>query len=145
MKYGLVMVGVVAVCLALMEMTGNNKTFDSKSPLLLIYQFIAPAVVWYLGISARKKAQKGKLTFKQGLVEGFKIALVFGIVSPFVFTAYYLFINPGIVDYVANVYGLKGASTAIVIGVDMAVQFIGALIFGTIYAAIISFFLKNRG
>ncbi len=143
-KYGLILVCVLVVCLLLMEVTGQKESFDEKSPLFVIYQFIAPAVVWYLGIKAKKKMHKNKLTFKQGLVEGFKISLVFAIVSPFIFLAYYTLINPGILNFVRTAYNMPGASDAMVIGVDMLVQFFASLIFGTIYAAIISFFLKSK-
>jgi FtsH-binding integral membrane protein len=142
-KYGLLMCAVVVVCLTVMELTGQNQSFD-KSPLTIVWTFIAPAVVWYLGINARKKSQKGKLTFKEGVKEGFKISFVFGLVSPFIFALYYLLFNPQILEYVKTSYGLTNAEDAIVIAVDMLVQFISALIFGTIYAAIISFFLKTK-
>lgn len=142
-KYGLALVGILIVCFLVMEITGNNETFDGKSPLFLFYQFIAPAIVWYLGLRAKKKAQGGKLTFKQGVKEGFKISLVFGIVSPFAFLIYY-FINPGILNFIKAAYGMPNAADSMIIALDMVVQFISAIIFGTIYAAIISFFVKSK-
>lgn len=142
-KYGLVLCGVLVVCLLIMELTGQRDSFDLKSPLMVAYQFIAPAVVWYLGLTAKKKLQKGKLTYKQGVVEGLKMSLVFGIVSPFIFLLYYL-INPGILDYIKTAYQMPDAADNMVIVLDMVVQFFSALIFGTIYAAVISLFVKNR-
>lgn len=142
-KYGLIMCAVIVVCLSIMEITGQNQSFD-KSPIVAIWTFIAPGVIWYLGIKTRKDAQKGKLTFKEGVKEGFKISLVFAIVSPFVFLAYYLLINPEILSYVRKAYGLNSAAEGVVIATDMGVQFLSAVIFGTIYAAIISYFLKSK-
>lgn len=106
--------------------------------------FVAPLVVWTLGIRAKKKALKNKLSFKQGLSEGFKISLVYAAVSPFMFMAYYLFVNPEIINYVRSAYRITGATNNMVILVDMVVQFVTATLFGTIYSAIISFFLKSK-
>lgn len=144
LKYGSIMSAITATCLLLMEVTGQNQSFDSKSPIFAFGMFIAPAIVWYFGLKEKKEQQKGKLTFKEGVTEGFKISLAFGLISPFVFTAYYLFINPPILEYVREAYQLGTASNAVVIGVDMTVQLLSAIVFGTIYAAIISFFMKSK-
>ncbi len=143
-KYGLIMVTIPTICLLIMELTGQNQTFDNKSPFQLIFMFVAPLVVWTLGIRAKKKALKNKLSFKQGLSEGFKISLVYAAVSPFMFMAYYLFVNPEIINYVRSAYRITGATNNMVILVDMVVQFVTATLFGTIYSAIISFFLKSK-
>jgi hypothetical protein len=140
-KYGLIMCGLIALCLLYMYLSGSG--FDNKSPLFIFVSFIAPAFVWYFGIREKKKLLKNKITFKQGLKEGFKISLVFGIVSPFIFLAYY-FVNPVALDYVRSTYGLTQSPTIVAILIDMAAQFISAVIFGTIYGAIISFFLKTK-
>lgn len=142
-KYALIMSAVVVGCLVIMEVTGQNKTFD-QSPIAHFFTMIAPIVVWFFGIRAKKKLQKGKLTYKQGLMEGFKIALVYGLISPFIFLFYYLFINPEILNAVRTVYQLNGATNEMVIGVDMFAQFLAAIIGGTIYGAIISLFLKTK-
>ena len=143
-KFGLLMTASLIICLGLMEITGQNESFENKSPIFLIYQFILPAVIWYLGIKTKKDGQKGKLTFKEGVREGFKISVVFALTSPFIFAAYYLFVNPPILKYVKAAYGLTGSSDHLVIIVDMAAQVFSAIIFGTIYGAIISFFLKSK-
>jgi hypothetical protein len=143
-KYGLLMSLITSVCLMLIEVTGQNDTFEKKSIFEIFFTFIAPAIVWFFGIRARKIWQGNKLTFKQGLAEGFKISLVYGIISPFIFLKYYLLINPGILEYIRGAYGLVGASDAMVISVDMVVQFFAAIIFGSIYAAIISLVLRSK-
>jgi hypothetical protein len=142
-KYALIMSGIIALCLVFMEVTGQNDSFD-KSPLVAAAMFFAPVVIWYLGINAKKKLLKGNMTFKQGLLEGFKISLVYGIVSPFLFLVYYLLVNPGILEYVRKVYALTGASDTNVIVVDMAIQFFSAIIMGTLLGAVASFFLKSK-
>lgn len=142
-KYGLLMTGVIAVCLIIMEITGENKSFN-HSPLAFFFTAIAPAVIWFFGIRAKKKLLKGKLTIRQGIVEGFKISLVYGLVSPLVFLFYYLFINPEIIENVKATYQMTNVSDAMIIGIDMGVQFVAAVIFGTIYGAIISLFIKSK-
>ncbi len=142
-KYGLVMAGVTIICLLLMEITGQNESFD-KSPIATFFIFIAPLIVWFFGIRAKKKKLKNKLTFKKGLAEGFRISLAYAIISPFIFLIYYLVINPDILTYVGQTYGLQTTSKVLIVLVDMIAQFIGAIVFGTIYAAIISFALKSK-
>lgn len=143
-KYGLIMVAVTAVGLVLMEITGQNDTFETKSPFQLIFQFTAPAVIWYLGIKSKKKSLHNKLTYKQGLLEGFKISVVYAALSPFLFLLYYTIVNPGILNYVREVYSMEAASDSMIVGVDMAVQFVSALIFGSVYGAIIALFLRDK-
>jgi len=142
-KFALLMTGVLVLCLLFMELTGDNQSFE-KSPLFMIAQLVAPLVIWFFGIKARKDMNKGKLRFKDGVMEGFKISLVFAIVSPFVFLGYYTLVNPGIVRYVREAYRMDGAQDNLVILADMCVQFVAALLFGTIYGAIVSFFLKTK-
>jgi len=143
-RYGLIMTGVVVVCLAVMEFTGNNKSFE-HSPIFFFSMFIAPLIIWYLGIAARKKLQKGKLTFKQGLSEGFKISLVYAITTCLIFLVYYLYINPPIVNYVREMYRMTGAPNSTVIATDLTIFFVFTLIFGAVYSSILSFFLKSKG
>lgn len=135
------MCAVLAACLILMVIT--NTGFDSKSPFMTIATFIAPFIIWFLGIRAYKKILKGKMSFKQGLKEGFKISLTFGIISLFIFLVFYLF-NPSALEYAQTAYNLSGTSIQVVVMVDMLVQFFASIIFGTIYGAIISFFLKSK-
>jgi hypothetical protein len=142
--YGLILAGITITCLLLMEVSGNNETFDMKSSLQMFYMIIAPFIVWCLGIRAKRKQLKNTLTYRQGFVEGVKISLVYAIVSPFIFLFYYLIINPPIVEYVRTAYGLTGSSDAVVISVDMIAQFVTALIFGSIYSACIALFFKTK-
>lgn len=142
-KYGLIMTGIISLCLVSMEVSGQNDSFD-KSPLLLVAMMIAPVVVWYLGMNAKKKMLKGKMTFKQGFTEGFKISLVYALTMPLVFLFYYLVVNPEILAYVRKVYGMGGASDANVIAIDLVTGFITAIIMGTLLSSVISFFLKSK-
>lgn len=142
-RYGSILCALIVLCLASMEITGNNQSFD-KSPLTALFMFVAPIFVLYLAISAKKKSQKKKLKFKEGVMEGFKISLFFGIVSPFIFLFYYIIVNPAMIEYVKKVYNLGNADASLAVGVDMLVQFFTSIISGTIVSAIISLFLKTK-
>lgn len=143
-KYALIMTGVIIACLVYMHLTGNYNDFSSKSPVETIILIGAPLVIWFLGIRAKKKELKGKLTFEQGFKEGFKMSLAFAIISPFVFLVYYLVFNPGIVISVGDAYGIMNAPFVIIIAYDLVVQFLASLIGGTVYGAIISFLIRSK-
>ena len=130
-------------CLAWMEISGQNSSFD-KSPLTPLLIIIAQALIWYIGIAAKKKLLKNTISFKQGFVEGLKISLVFATVSSLIVLFYYKIVNPGIVASVKEAYMMKGASDQAAIHVDMLMQFVTSMIFGIVSSAIIAFFLKSK-
>lgn len=142
-KYGLLMCAGLFVCLALMHLNGQTATFDQKGPIGFVF-VLYPFVIWFLGIKAKKKELKGKMTFKQGWMEGIKTSLVFSIVSPFIFVTYYLGFNPDIISYVGETYQLGDASKETIILVDVVGQFVSTMVMGTIYSAIVAFFLKSK-
>lgn len=142
-RFGLLMVGVLILCLLGMEIAGNNQSFE-KGSFGMIVQMLAPLVVWFLGIRAYKKAKGGFMTWKEGFKEGLRISLVFAIVSPFIFLLYYILVNPMIVEYVKTAYQMPDVSTTAVIVVDMVVQFVSAMIFGAIFSAIIALLLRTK-
>lgn len=137
------MSSVLLICLTLMHVTGQYSSFEKGGPLDILF-ILSPFVVWYLGLRAKKKQLKNKMTFKQGWFEGIKIAAVFAVISPFIFMFYYVGFNPGILTYVGNSYGLAGASKTTVIVVDMVAQFVGSLIMGTMYSAILAVFMRSK-
>lgn len=142
-KYGLWLSALTLLCLFIMEITGQNNSFDNKSPLIFFLMVIAPALVFYSGIKNLKKSQKNKLTVKEGVQEGIRISIVYGIISPFIFLLYYQ-INPGILESIKIGYGMSEATDSMIISVDMLAQLIMALFFGAIYSTLISFLLKSK-
>lgn len=141
LKYAVIMCVVVAVCLIIMTATGGS--FESKSPLFAVVTLLAPLVVWYVGIKAKKRELKGKMSFKEGVAEGFRISVYYAIVSPFVFLTYYM-ANPYVVPEVGRMYGLTNASHNYIIAFDLGVEVVASLIGGTLYGAIVSLFLRNK-
>ena len=138
------MTAFTAAYILLMHVTGQYGPEYEANPLDLLFIVIVPLIVWYLGIKAKKKQKKGKLSFTEGVKEGFQISLVYAITSPFVFGIYHVLINPARVASLKPVYNLAGVSDMQIILVDMLVQFISAIVFGTLYAAIISYLLKSK-
>jgi hypothetical protein len=143
-KYGLITCLAIIFCLATMELTGQNSSFDNKSPFQFILMFIYPAVILYIGILAEKRLLKNKIAYKKALYEGIKISLVYALVSPFIIMLYYIFVNHGIIEYVRQAYNLNGQPDIIVVGADMIAQFFSAIVFGSFYAALIALLLRTR-
>ena len=145
-KYGLLMSAATALCILYVHATGgySNQQNIGKSPVEFVFIVFVPLIIWYLGISARKKQLKGKMSYKEGLIEGVKISLAYGVSSPFVYLIYYTFINPEVLSFMRKEYGLKNVSDTVVIIFDMLVQFFAAVVFGTIYGAIVSIFLRSK-
>jgi hypothetical protein len=131
---------ITIIALALMELSGNNQSYDPKSPLFIAYQFIIPVIVWYLAIRAKKKQLKNTLSFKQGMREGTLLGLVFGLTSPFIFLFYYTMVNPGIVEWIRHG---SADPTWLVIGKDMFLSLVVCFVTGLILSPPISFLLKK--
>jgi hypothetical protein len=142
--YGLLLSCVPIICLFLMEITGNNLSFDNPSWYELLLQLILPVLIIYAGIRAKKKQLGGLLSWKQGVVAGFEISLIFALISPFIFLAYYYFVNFQIVASVRTAYHMTRSSDFGVIRIDMLMQFVSALIFGLVASAVLSLFLRSR-
>jgi hypothetical protein len=132
---------ITVIALALMELSGHNQSYEPHSFLFIAYQFIIPVIVWYLGIRAKKKQLKNKLTFRQGMIEGILIGLVFGLTSPFIFMFYYIYINPGIVEWIRH--GSQDP-TWLVIGKDMLLSLIVCFVTSLILSPPISFLLMTK-
>ncbi len=142
-KYGLFMSIATALCILFMHFTGQYSNPEKRSPIEMLFIIFVPIIIWYLGIKARKKALKEKLPFKEGFFTGVKISLVYALTSPFIFLVYYT-INPSVIDFMKKEYMMPDASTGQIIAFDMLVQFLAALIMGSLYGAVISLFLKTR-
>lgn len=123
-----------------MQLTGENKGFTDGNAVFL-FTIAIPAIIWFFGIKAKKGELKNRMTFKQGFIEGWKITLIFALVSPFIFLVYYTLVNPQIVNWVRH-----GSTdpTAIVIARDMLLQFVISIIIGVLTSLPIALLLKSR-
>lgn len=143
-KYGLIMSALTAAFILSMHLTGQYTNLKERSPIEFVFIALTPVLVWYFGIRAHKKKLLGKLSWKEGVKEGFLIALVYALTSPFVYLIYYLLINPEIVAFMRQEYGMQTSSLEMVILMDVLVQFVAALVMGTLYGAVIAVFLRTK-
>lgn len=143
-RYGLLMTLLHTVWILFMHISGKYGLESKAIPFDFLFIAFMPLIIWFLGIRARKIAKKGKLSLKDGVKEGFHISLVYGLLSPIVYAIYYLFINPQVVGTLKPEYGLPGVSDMQIILIDMLAQFVSAIIFGTLYAVVISLFLRSK-
>lgn len=143
-KYGLIMSALTAAFILSMHLTGQYTQLQERSPVEFIFIALTPILVWYFGIRAHKKKLQGKLSWKEGVREGFLIAVVYALTSPFVYLTYYLLINPELIIFMRQEYGMQTSSLAMVVFLDILVQFVAALVMGALYGAVISLFLRTK-
>ncbi|HEY0980235.1 MAG TPA: DUF4199 domain-containing protein [Candidatus Paceibacterota bacterium] len=142
-NYALILSCFTIACLVLMETSGNNQSFNSGAWYQVLFMTIAPAVVLFLGIRTKRAILDGVMSFKQGFREGMMISLLFGIISAFVFLAYYKWFNSGILESVRIAYRMQSASETKLILTDMGLQVVFAVVFGAIVSSVSSFILKR--
>lgn len=104
-----VIIGLVSVLWIIgMQSFGYNlqNVEDSKNKWIEYTSVLIPLFGLYFGIRGLKKAQNGKLTFFEGLFEGFKIIAVGGALAAAASFIYiYLFAKNLTVDYLERIFG----------------------------------------
>lgn len=95
----------------------------------------------YLGIKAKGKEAGGALTFKDGLKTGVSIAFVYAVTVSLFFVGVIAFLGTKLMHMDPSM--TTQPMSRIVLGA-FAGLFIGALIFGLFYSAVISFLLAKR-
>jgi len=95
----------------------------------------------YLGIKAKGKEAGGALTFKDGLKTGVSIAFVYAVTVSLFFVGVISFLGTKLMHMDPSM--TTQPMSRIVLGA-FAGLFIGALIFGLFYSAVISFLLAKR-
>lgn len=144
MKFGLILCILPILSLSLMEITGNNQTFENPSWYQAVLQLGIPIIIIIWGLVTKKKERAGMISWKECVREGFKMSLVFGVISSFIFFAYYTYINPGIVSSITETYLLHNTAVTQVIAIDMMAQVLFALILGFVVSSIVGVFLQSK-
>jgi hypothetical protein len=109
-----VIIGIVsALWIVMMQTFGYNpqNLEDSKNIWLEYTSILIPLLGLYFGIKGLKNQQSGKITFFEGIFEGFKILAVGGLLaaaSSFIYVS--IFAKDLTVDYMERIFG------AVVIG-----------------------------
>ncbi|TKC00355.1 DUF4199 family protein [Pedobacter cryophilus] len=104
-----IIIGIVsALWIIIMQAAGYNpqNLEDSKNSWLEYTSILIPFFGLYFGIRGLKKQQGNKLTFFEGLFEGFKILAVGGLLAAaFSFIYVSLYAKDLTVDYMERIFG----------------------------------------
>lgn len=141
LKYGLLITAVVIVWIVVVHFVLDVGP-DSKVNLLAPIIFNLTAIVAILqGMRARKEELNGDLRFKEGLKTGMGISLVYAVSACLFFIIAFLVAGPKLLMSEA---GAPDRPMWEVATLAFAGLFLGSLIFGMIYSAIIAAFICRR-
>lgn len=143
-KYGLILTGTIVVWLAVMHSLGAYSAQKTEMSIVDYFYVLVPAIVLYLGIKEKKKMSKNRLTYKEGVIEGLRISVIYGVLSPIVFYLYYTLVNPDAIQFAKKAYGMMQFSDREVMFADLAVQFVFSILGGLIMSLVISYFLSKK-
>ncbi|MGH9968726.1 MAG: DUF4199 family protein [Pyrinomonadaceae bacterium] len=136
LKYGLMIALVVVVWVVVTKFlfpVSPESSVNLLGPLLFN---LAAIVAIYLGI--RASGRDGRLSFKEGLKTGMSISLVYALSACLFFFILFLAIGPTLM---ASEPTAQTHPTWQVALLAFAGMFLGALVFGLVFSAIISFLL----
>ena len=141
MKYGL-LITLVVILWVLVTHFLFPLAPESKANALAPFLFnLAAIVAIHLGIKTKKDERAGELSFREGLVTGMSISLVYAIFACLFFLLMLLVVGPKLMSNEPMVRTYPMWQLAIV---AFAGMFLGALILGLVYSTIISFLLVRR-
>jgi len=118
-----VIIGLVSVLWIIgMQSFGYNlqNVEDSQNKWIEYTSVLIPLFGLYFGIRGLKKAQNGKLTFFEGLFEGFKIIAIGGALAAVASFIYiYLFAKNLTVDYMERIFGAMVISLLFTLAISL--------------------------
>ena len=118
-----VIIGLVSVLWIIgMQSFGYNlqNVEDSQNKWIEYTSVLIPLLGLYFGIRGLKKAQNGKLTFFEGLFEGFKIIAIGGALAAAASFIYiYLFAKNLTVDYMERIFGAMVISLLFTLAISL--------------------------
>lgn len=141
-RFGLLGTAILTIILLFVHTFAGDTSDLQFSFWQIVLILIVPLLLWYFGIRAKRKELNHSLSYKQGIKEGYKIALVFALSSPFVFLLYFLLLNFQALTSAGN--DQIHAPSALSILVDMMAQFWVSLALGTIYGIIATLLLQKK-
>lgn len=141
LKYGLLITLVVILWVLvthfLFPLAPESKT-NALAPFLFN---LAAILAIHLGIKSKRDERAGEMSFKEGLVTGMSISLVYAISSCVFFLLMFLLVGPKLMSNEPMVGMYPMWQLAVI---AFAGMFFGSLILGLVYSTIISFFLVRR-
>jgi hypothetical protein len=140
LKYGLLITVCFVAWVVIAHLLVPNPQSSVHSAGAATFVNVVEIMGIYLGIRAKRKANAGELSFKEGMQTGISIAFVYAVTSCLFFLIEILIIGPKLLSV------KPGDSLWSVAGPAFAGLFLFALILGLVYATIITFFtrLKRR-
>jgi hypothetical protein len=141
LKYGL-LITLVVILWVIVARFMLGVTSQSKADLLAPILFNLAAVVSILaGIKARIREMPDTFRFKEGVKTGFAISVVYGLSSCLFFFIVFVFTGPALLanEPMAQSRPLWQVAVLAYLGLGM-----GAIVFGLVYATIISFVLVRQ-
>lgn len=142
LKYGL-LIAVLAMAWVLIahNAVGNPASIVHQLGTPIIFNFLQFSLI-YLGIKSFEREKGDRPTFKEGLKTGVGISAVYGLALSLFFVVVLLVVGTKFMAVE------PGAGSGTVSRTQIAQAFVGlfllSVIFGLIYATVISFFLAKR-
>lgn len=140
LKYGLLITLGAIVWLLIVHYTVTNPASLVHQPGTPIFFNILQFIMIYLGIKAVEREKGERVTFKEGIQNGFGISFIYAITLS-VFFAIVIAVSG--TKWLAVEPGAGNEPTSRIAGAFFGL-FLFALVFGLIYSTVISFFISKR-
>jgi hypothetical protein len=142
LKYGVLVTGIIAVYVALKHW--GLHLDPARAAVLDTAVFNLAALIGLtLGISERRSANQGLLSFGEGMQTGVCIAIAYAALTALYFAILLLAVGPGIMQQSGEV-NANGEVTGAVIGKAFAGVLIGMTVIGTILSLFVSLVLRRK-
>jgi cytochrome bd-type quinol oxidase subunit 2 len=140
-KYGLLItLGVAAWVLIAHWLIPNPESLAHTRVGPIFFNVLQFAMI-YLGLKAKEREYGDKQDFKKGLKTGVAISFVYGLTASLFFAVVVAFVGSG---WLASDADTVNQPEWIRLAKPFAGLFLGALMVGLLYSAVLSFFLAKR-
>lgn len=132
--------------LSLEKFTGLHKEYIEYHPYITMFAVLIPIILSALALKERRKEQNGLLSYKEGFLTGFSIALMGVPIAVFCQWVFHTFINPDFfTDMIAysESKGHKNATEYFNLQSYLVQSAIGPLLGGTIISAILALVFRK--
>lgn len=122
-------IGVLSLLwLLIMHWLGYNSVKDNNIAPFEYLSVLIPLIGLYFGLRGYKYGEmEGKMSFLEGLIQGFKILIVGGVIAVFAAIVYINWISPAELNFS-----------------DFSGRIFGALLVGVLFDIVVSLILMNR-
>ncbi|MDX6611097.1 MAG: hypothetical protein QOD75_283 [Blastocatellia bacterium] len=142
LKYGLLVAVIIAVWIALKHW-GLHLDQTRAAIFDTVVFNVAGIIVLALGISDKRAANNGGLTFGEGMKTGVAIAITYAVLTAIFFALVLVLVGPGLMQQAGHV-GPNGEITGPILVKAFAGLIIGLAFIGTILSVFVTLILKRR-